>query len=178
LNIDDLFSFIKPEYAAGKNVVLILSASVLFNMSMGINNIIVMITKYFRYDTYASISLGIITITTNLMFIPKYGLSGAAFATLISVVSYQLYKFILIIVKLKMQPFTVKTLWAVLVIGITYLIMTQIPSFTDIRLIQIAINCIMIAGLFFPMIYFLNVSTDINEVINKYLAILGIRKSS
>jgi O-antigen/teichoic acid export membrane protein len=177
-NIDGLFSYLKPEYAAGKWVVLILSMSVLFNMSMGINNIIVMITKYFRYDTFASISLGILTIIMNLIFIPLYGLEGAAFATLISVVTYQTYKVFLIIVKLKMQPFTQKTLLAILTIVIIYVVVMQIPSITDIILIQIAIKCFVITVMFFSMVYFLKISSDINDEINKYLSIMGIRKSS
>ena len=178
LNIDDLFKVLKPEYAEGKWVVFILSMSVLFNMGMGINNVIVMITKYFRYDTYASIALGIVTITTNLIFIPIMGLEGAAIATLISVVSYQLYKFILIIVKFQMQPFTIKTVWAILIIPVTYYLISVAPEISDFYVIRVIFKCLFVLIAFAIFNRVLDISPDINEETNWYLRKIGIKKSS
>lgn len=169
LNIDSLFTYLKPEYADGKWIVFILSMSVLFNMATGINNIIIMITKYFRYDTFASISLGILTITTNLIFIPKMGLEGAALATLISVVAYHTYKFVLIIVKFKMQPFSMKTILAVLSIAGTFLVIDLLPPFFTMEFLEILLRCLLVALLFGPLVYFLKLSPDINDEVHRYI---------
>lgn len=175
MNIDGLFSYLKPEYAEGKWIVFILSMSVLFNMSMGINNVITTITKYFRYDTYASISLAIVTIITNLIFIPIMGLEGAAIATLISVVSYHSYKFILIIIKLKMQPFTIKSIWALLTMVVAYSILYFIPEIFEIQFLEIAFRCILIAVIFGIFIWTFKISSDINDIFAKYLRKVGVK---
>ncbi len=177
-NIDELYSFLPKDYANGKWIVFILSVSVLFNMSMGINNVIVMITKYFRYDTFASITLGILTVVTNLIFIPIMGLEGAALATLISVVSYQTYKYILLIVKFRMQPFTFKTILAVLLMAGIYFGSTLLPEISNNPVILIAYRSIIIALVFIPLIRLLNISEDLSREIDKYLGLIGLRKSS
>jgi len=161
MNIDDLFKVMRPEYSNGKWVVLILSLSILFNMMTGINNVILVITKYFRYDTIASISLAVITIITNLLFIPIYGMEGAAIATLISVVSYHSFKFILIMNKLKMQPFTLNTIWAVLVIVVTYLLTSLLPEFDIHFLLNIALKCFIISVIYLGILWRTGISEDI-----------------
>lgn len=175
VNIDYLFTYLKPEYAEGKWIVLILSISVLYTMSMGINNIIAMITKYYRYDTYASIMLAILTVVTNFIFIPLMGLKGAAIATLISVTAYQTFKFILILVKFKMQPFNKKTLLALFTIGVSYLVVYFIPRIFDMVLMEIVFRCFVITVIFIFLVRLLRISSDMNAELNKVLVKLRIK---
>ena len=170
VNIDDLYTFLKPEYADGKWAVLLLSLSVLFNMVTGINQVIIVITKYFRYDTYASIALAILTILTNLTFIPLFGINGAAFATLISIVMYHTFKNMLILVKLKMQPFTMNTLWAIVLIVSCYLVTSQIPNFTSNLIVMILVKCAVISILYLGTLHLTGISSDIQSEISSYLA--------
>lgn len=179
VNIDDLFSFLKPAYSEGKWVVLILSLSVLFNMVTGINNVIIVITKYFRYDTYASIALAVLTIVTNLTFIPLFGIEGAAFATLLSIVMYHSFKYMLIQVKLKMQPFTVNTIWAVLLIIACYAVTSQIPNLTGNLFVMILLKCAAIFVLYVGALYLTGISKDIQDEISSTIKKLkkGLRIS-
>ena len=167
LNIDDLFKVMREEYHDGKWVILILSLSILFNMMTGINNVILVITKYFRYDTYASIALAIVTITTNMILIPIYGIEGAAMATFISVVSYHAFKFILILNKLKMQPFTINTLWAVLVIVLTYFLMIFLPEFELPFILNIILKCVIISVIYLGILWVTGISEDIKLEMNR-----------
>ena len=106
------------------------------------------------------------------------GLEGAALATLISVVSYQLYKFILIIVKFNMQPFTIKTIWAVAIIPVTYFVISMIPDVFDYYVLRVIFKCLMVSIAFIFFIRILNISSDINEELDAYLMKIGVRKSS
>ena len=115
----------------------------------------------FRYDTYASIALAIVTIVTNLILIPIYGIEGAAMATFISVVSYHAFKFILILNKLKMQPFTINTLWAILVIVLTYFLMILLPEFDLHFLLNIGIKCMIISVVYLGILWVTGISEDI-----------------
>ena len=45
-----------------------------------------------------------------MIFIPKYGINGAAIATLISITLYSIAKLLFVVIKMKLFPFTSKTL--------------------------------------------------------------------
>ena len=174
-NIDEIFSLLKPFYAEGKWVVLILSISVLFNMMTGINSVIIIITKYFRYDTYASIALGVLTIVTNLIFIPIMGLEGAAFATLLAVVLYHSFKYVLIRIKLGMNAFTVHTFWAVLMILAFYFLSGLIPIHTGNIFFDIVIRSGLISVFYLGILYYTGLSEDIRKEMDSYLKRLGLK---
>lgn len=173
-NIDHIMQVLPPKYDGAKWAVLILGLSLLYNMSTGINSVILVVSKYYKYDTVASMSLAILTIVTNILLIPEYGLNGAALATFISVFIYHTFKCIVILVKLKMQPWTMKTVYGAIILVAIYLIMTLIPDYFSHYLTNILVRCLVIAALFFPSIYALKLSEDINTEVNKVLKRLGM----
>jgi len=170
-NIDDFFNLIPKEaFKAGKYVTLIIGISKLLNMGLGSNNEILTNSPYFRWYTYLLGILIIITISSNLILIPIYGLEGAAIATLISMVIFNLIKIILIKVKLKMLPFE-KGQLTILVFGIFLSLLYFVPlPFHSI--ISIAIKSLFILIIYSFSMYYLNVSTDANEWINKHIKLL------
>ncbi|MEQ8323347.1 MAG: polysaccharide biosynthesis C-terminal domain-containing protein [Vicingaceae bacterium] len=175
-NIDDLFHMLKPIYSEGKWVVLLLSLSVLFNMLTGINQVIIVITKYFRYDTYASIALGILTVVTNIIFIPILGLEGAALATMLSVVLYHTFKFFLIKVKLKMVAFTSKTIWAMLLLLFTYIVSVLLPVPFENFVLNMIFRSLILSVIYFTTLYVTGISEDIKSVMKSYLDLMKKRK--
>jgi len=171
-NIDDIFLMLPAEYAAGKWAVLFLSLAVLYNMITGINGVIILNSNYYMYDGYASIALSVLTIATNLIFIPMYGVLGAALATLISIVSYHTYKFVLILVKMKMQPFTGKTILGILVTVVVYALLLTLPVLSSNYLLQIIIKCFITAVVFWGLAWKLNISSEVNEMIEKVFSMI------
>lgn len=106
LNLDNLFLFLKPEYSAGKMVVIIICLGKLFDLATGLNGTILTLSKYYIYDTYIMVSLIIITVSLNYFLIPIYGMNGAAFALAIATIYYNLVRYLLVWWKLGMQPFS------------------------------------------------------------------------
>jgi O-antigen/teichoic acid export membrane protein len=138
LNIDNLFLFLKPEYSAGKMVVIIICLGKLFDLATGLNGTILTLSKYYIYDTYIMISLIIITVSLNYFLIPIYGMNGAAFALAIATIYYNLIRYLLVWWKLGMQPFTfdlIKILAFSIAIG---LIIRLLPSFSGNKILTIA----------------------------------------
>lgn len=176
LNIDEIFTMLPEYYATGKTAVLILSISLLLNMLTGINNVIILNSNFYIYDSYASVVLAILAIVTNFLFIPILGVNGAAIATLISVGSYHVFKSVLIKVKMNMQPFTSDTLLGILVILLSYGLVWLIPDFEINFILRIILKCIAIGIVFATSLWFLNISPDINNEIRKYLVFIGILK--
>ncbi|MEX1010756.1 MAG: polysaccharide biosynthesis C-terminal domain-containing protein [Balneolaceae bacterium] len=104
-NADALFSLIPEVYAEGKWVILIIGAGKLFDMTTGVNGSILITSRYYRFDLVANLLLVLFTVGLNLLLIPKWGIEGAAAATLLSILLYNLIKLIYIHVRLSMQPF-------------------------------------------------------------------------
>ncbi len=50
----------------------------------GINGTILGTSPKYKYELYFSVTLAILTVVTNYMLIPQYGINGAAFATFLS----------------------------------------------------------------------------------------------
>ena len=53
-----------------------------------------------------------VVVGLNLIFIPKYGINGAALATLIAIGLYSLAKLLFVVLKMKLFPFTKNTIVA------------------------------------------------------------------
>ncbi len=175
-NIDSIFKLIPNGhiYAAGKWVVFYLGLSKIFDMAMGINAEIVGTSKYYKFDIIFYTSLGFLAIATNLLFIPKYGLVGAAFAGALSVFIYNVARFIFLLVVMKIQPFSINTL-KVLVIWTLFLI-TDFYLKTDLHfIIDAIVRTSFISLIFFFLIYKLTVSEDINKIADKYISLLKNR---
>jgi O-antigen/teichoic acid export membrane protein len=126
VNFDSFFSIVHPAFIAAKTAFLILSIGRLFDMATGINGLLVVNSKYYRTDLLFTSVLIIITIISNQLLIPQFGLRGAATATAGSIILYNIVKYIFVWSKLKLQPFNPETFrisFAILVIFIITLIL-------------------------------------------------------
>lgn len=136
INIQDLLKIIPKDYSLGINVVFILSLSTMFNMATGVNNSVIYNSEYYQQGVALLYLLIVLTVITNIIFIPLYGLEGAALATMISGFTYNTLKFLLIKKKFQMNPFSYKTLWLVLIIilvlGLGFIIPSTKHGFADI----------------------------------------------
>ena len=112
--------------------------------------------------------LVIIVILTNWIFIPKYGITGAAIATCISVFTYNIIRFIYLWARIGVQPFSKSTLIVLLILSIAFILGINI-KFDFHPILNIIIRSIIVVfpvGLIF---YFLKISQDINGLFNKLL---------
>lgn len=117
LNVHDLISLLPESFAAGTNVVYILSAGVLFNMATGSNTSVLFYSDHYRAGLAMLFGLILLAFVTNLVLIPLFGLEGAALATVSSLLLYNLFKFGYIWRFMGMQPFDRRTVRNVLLIG-------------------------------------------------------------
>jgi O-antigen/teichoic acid export membrane protein len=168
LNIDDFLAlFLKPEYAAAKPIIIILGITRLFDMAAGINLVILVTTRFQRVEALLAVFLLVLVIVTNFIFIPIYGIIGAAIGTTVVFFFFNVTVFIFIWVKLNMQPYSMATLKMVLfglaAAGITWIL----PLDTDNAIFNIILRSSVFVLLYFIPVYLLKVSPDINEVINK-----------
>lgn len=166
-NIDNLFVII-PEFSEGKYIVFYLGLASLANMILGVNQVILYTSNYYKYQTIFVLLLSVTVVISNIIFIPKLGLIGAAVATLVSTVLVNIIRWVIVYVKLKTQPFSLKTVVLICIILITYFAQDLIPRLH--YLIDIVVRSTFITTVFVGSCYFSKVSSDLNRQIEKILA--------
>jgi O-antigen/teichoic acid export membrane protein len=164
LNIDEVFSLLPDNFHGGKWVVFYIGLSQLFNIASGVNGTIIINSKYYRYDLYTNVVLVFITIATNYILIPKYGIDGAAMATAISVLLFNMIRLVLIKVKMNMQPFSKQTVITFFVLLVVYFIVDLFPL-SSVVIFDIIWKSLLALLLFAPIVLKLNLSEDISGIV-------------
>ena len=169
LNLRDFYKIINQEgYESALGVVIIVSLGKLFSMSIGCLNNIISNSKYYSYVFWFSVSSAILAILLNYIFIDRYGILGAAFATLIVIIFINLCKIILVNILFKIHPYSKNTLSVVLSIFIIYLFMYFVPEM-DNPWLSIPIRSTLIILLFCIAIFGFKLSGEIEEVFKKII---------
>ena len=166
LNIVDLYKIInKPEYATGVFVVLIISLSELFKLALSTNSVILANSKYYRVYFYFSFLMAFSVVILNDILIKKYGTNGAAISTFLVVVIYGFIRLWYVLKKMKMQPFSVKTLFVFVIVALLYPLFTQI-YFPFRPFVNILIKSILVAVIYAILVYVFRISEPFNKSVN------------
>lgn len=165
-NIHNLEYLLPPEYHGAKWVIVAIGAAKLFDMATGINGGIIINSKHYRFDLYTNIFLVFLTILTNYLLIPSYGILGAAIATAFSIFVYNSVKMVFVWVKFSMQPFQWSALAVLFIAAGSLWLSFQIPYlynfFVDVTLRSLAITTVFIG-----LILLLNVSDDVQTLVTE-----------
>jgi O-antigen/teichoic acid export membrane protein len=93
LNAETLFNWLPPQYMAGVPVVAILSLSALFNLMTGSNSAIIFTSEKFSAGAIGLVSVAIFNLILLYLFIPEWGIEGAAWATCLSSFAYNAFNY-------------------------------------------------------------------------------------
>jgi len=167
INMENIIKLIGEDYRPGYYVILLIAFANVIQMSSGVLNQIIFNSDYYRYSTYFIIGFAILIVITNIIFIPKYGITGAAFATLISKFIYVYTRIIFVKIKLHLNPFLLKTIIPLVLSIVLYALQSLIPPFEN-YIMDILIRSGFVAFLYGFFIYIFNVSDDINNWINEF----------
>lgn len=168
-NIKSLYLLIDSAYAVGLYVVLIISASKLLDNCLGVNNAIVFYSDYYRIVLVIGIIAVFAAVILNLVFIPLYGINGAAVATFIATVGYSIAKLIVVFQKFRMQPFTRSSAIAFGVIVVFFAVF-YFWDFGWHPIIAIAGKSLLMVLVYVWVVFKLNISPDVTASIKKVLA--------
>ena len=166
LNITDLLTFLPNKYGEGKTVILIVGLSALFNMMTGINSSIIFYSNKHKQGTILLIFLILSSVILNFILIPKYGIIGAALATSINLLFYNLFKLLMIYFYFKLQPFGAYVYKIIAVSAVCFICC----YFIEIGIyINILLKSILIMIFFGIAAFKFNILPEFQEIINKYL---------
>ncbi len=169
--IEDLFH-ITPRYdllIGGVYVVFWMGMAKLVDMATSINGHIISYSKYFRVNLLIILVLAVLNVIFNYIFIPVYGIVGAAMATMLSVSISNGVKFIFVWWRFGIQPFTTASL-RVLILGVVAWWLVRFVPHTGSFLLNILLKCMLVLLVMLPPILYYRMSEDISKVFDKGLA--------
>jgi O-antigen/teichoic acid export membrane protein len=168
LNIKQIYLLIPGEYSGGIAVVFLIGLSKFYDVIQGNNNAIILNTKYYRWVLFFGLLLVVMMVGLNMIFIPMYGIVGAALATLISVIVYNTIKLWFVVKKMNLFPFTKNTLLSFGIIIVVFFLF-YFWEFSFHPIVNIIFKSILISIVYLYCNYRLVISTEINQVINDFL---------
>lgn len=167
INMDNIIELIGEDFQTGYYVILLIAFANVIQMSSGVLNQVIFNSDYYRYSTYFIMGFAVLIVITNIIFIPQYGITGAAMATLISKVIYVFSRIIFVKIKLHLHPYQLKTLIPVILTIVLYGLQSLIPPFNN-YIIDIMVRSGFVVVLFGFLVYILKVSEDINNWVNDF----------
>jgi len=165
LNIDSMFQLIPDkDFSLGKSVILIISIGTLINMGTGNSDALLMTSSKYILLTWLLIGLIVIAYINYRIFIPLFGMNGAAIATALSATIYNFTKYFMIWRYYHLQPFTIDTLKVIAVILITGAAVYFIPSVHNV-FADVAIRSSLVGIIFGSLIYALKIVPEFHYLI-------------
>tara|TARA_B110000091_G_scaffold182506_1_gene200556 strand:- start:397 stop:861 length:465 start_codon:yes stop_codon:yes gene_type:complete len=144
--------------------------SKLIDVSVGVNGAIISTSIYYKYDLYINMFLILIIIVTNIIFIPLYGIVGAAMATALAILIHNIIKTLVLYSLFKIQPFQLNTLKVILLSVLVFIVLNLIPySLIDSHIVRILLRSVSIGLVYSFVVIWFNLSDDINQLFQKII---------
>ena len=168
-NIHGIYRLIPPGYQVGVTVVLVISLAKLFDSISGLAGSFIVYSKYFRWDLIFSFCLMGAIIGSNFYFIPRWGMNGAAVATLVSLVVINSLRIGFVYRKTGHFPFQLNTLVLAGIIAVFYLVFSRWDmawgSGIAATLGAIILKSLVITALFGWIVYKSNFSPELSGLL-------------
>jgi O-antigen/teichoic acid export membrane protein len=171
-NLENIFQILPDAYADGRWTIIFIGLANVLNMMSGVSMHVIGTSAHYRYQNYWMILFIILVVITNLVFIPLFGITGAALASLISTSLFTFVKFMFLKWKFGFQPYSYAFLIIALItagsLGISLLV-PPLSFWPDLFL-----RSSMIVLVFSAAIYLSGVSKEVNSIANGIFRFLGI----
>ncbi|MGQ9845922.1 MAG: lipopolysaccharide biosynthesis protein [Bacteroidales bacterium] len=167
-NINNLLHLLPEKYIDIQWVVFWICLGSFIDMATGINSTIIGTSPYYKVQSLFMLIFVVIIVLSNAIFIPFWGITGAAFASALSLFLFNFIRWLFLFTKYKMQPFNFKFLLTIFIGLVAYFLSLLTPKITPFYL-DILIRSSVIVSIYSFLVYVFSVSEDINNRVNVYL---------
>lgn len=167
-NIHEFFKMMEQGFAGGELIVLMISFIKLYNVFLGNNRDIINNSKFYRIALPLAVGSGLSVYFLNKYFYfdLDFGTNGLAFATFITIFTFNSLRLWFVYYKFKMSPFTNKTLIMLFCIAAFFGVFYY-WNFSFHPIINIVLKSLLIGSLYLFVIYQLNISKEMTNVISR-----------
>ena len=170
LNLENIYTIMPngESYFSGYWIVYLVGCTKLIDMLFSVNGEIISISKYYRTNVILIVFLGIVTVVTNRIFIPIYGMEGAAMASLLTYLVFNIIKYLILKINFSLDPFSIKTISIILYLISTYFVVSIVPKFEN-AFLDLLSRCTLIGILLLFSIYLLRPSEEMIRILSVIL---------
>lgn len=166
LNLPDLYAIMpnSEQISANRMALLLLGLAFMINLASGVNSEVMIYSNLFKAHFYAVLILAGLNIALNYFLIRTMGISGAALATLISYLIYNVYKCLVIYLRMGIHPFN-RGMWLLAALTGILIITLPLVPLSSIHWLDLGIRSIIICAVYMYVVYFLKIAPEINYVL-------------
>jgi O-antigen/teichoic acid export membrane protein len=151
---------------------LIIGLGFLVDITGGLNTYIITTSPKYRLMTALIIAASIVCIGLNYLLIPKYKGMGSAIAYLLTITGLNFCTWLYIKVRFKMQPFTYKHLLVIFISVAGFFVGHYLWRMPNV-FFDVVVRSVVTAVVYGLLTYFLHISDDFNEKVDKSLKFLS-----
>lgn len=167
LNSEALFSLLpNVGYQKATMVVLYISLAKLITMTFGCGGAIISNSSFYQISLVFSIVMALGVLILNMIWIPLYGIDGAALATLVVVGVSIGFKIVYLQFKIKAHPLTLNLFKTLVAVGILYTSFQYI-NWTFSPLVQIGLTSTLVSALYFLIVTQFKLSDDLLRLVKR-----------
>ena len=174
-NVTNILRLLGPKYSGTELVIILISLSSLIVSSTGSSVQIIGTSHKYKIQTYSMGVLVVLVIIFYMIFIPLWGMNGAALGSLLSVSGASLLRVFYLKRSMKLFPYRMVHLKCV-GIGLLAFAVGRLIPVIDQFVIDLFIRCSAISVVFIGLCYFFNITGDLNLIVNKFLKQIRIIK--
>lgn len=162
----DLMRMVGAEFVAGSSVLIIIGLGQIVNAMTGTADHINIMTGHPRYSLYTKLVVMGSNILLNGLLIPRYGITGAAIATMVAISLSSLLNLMFLYHHLKVQPFTKQYLYILGSMISSVFVLHLLMGMMDFHyLLRILLVSILYCLLYSIQIYFTLVNPEEKRII-------------
>lgn len=167
---------LNPVFLQGKYVVLFFGLKLVVDMGTGVNGQIIGTSNFWRFEFLTGLILLLLIAPLNYYLISNIGIVGAGVSNLIAYSVYNIIRLLFLWYKFKMQPFSFKTVWALILAPAaylaTYLLLQQFHGWTGI-----ICKGLLYSSLFIAAVWYFDITPDAQPLLYTVTKKLGINRS-
>jgi O-antigen/teichoic acid export membrane protein len=161
-NLNNIVLLLNKEYESIYWVIIILLLGRLVDMATGMNNEMISISKYYKINFYLTIFLVVMIFAFNRLLIPKIGIYGAAWGTTIALIIFNILKLIFLWKKMRLLPYSGKSVYVVLG-GLAAGYIGYIIPFMAHPIVDSVLRSVFILIIFTGFLLYFKPSEDLNK---------------
>ncbi|MFN4973678.1 MAG: lipopolysaccharide biosynthesis protein [Bacteroidota bacterium] len=147
---------IQNAYAEGLTVIFVLGMVRIIDAGTGLNALVINTSTFWKFDFYSGVVLLAFRLPLTYFLIRQYGILGSAIAELIAYGVYNFIRFEFLRRKFHMQPFDIKTLFALLLAVAAYTVVhficLPLSGWAAIIIQSCLFSGLMVLGIFYGKI--------------------------
>lgn len=164
LNLPNAIRLLPPGYASVLPITLILMTGRMVDIATGLNDQLISISSHYKFNFRIALLLVLMVFFFNRMFIPAYGVLGAAAGASVSLIIFNIIKLIFLWSKTGIQPFTTKSLIALFCAALTGFIVFFIPAAGN-PIIDVMLRSTAIIVIYAAVLWLFKPSEEINGLL-------------